>query len=161
MARANRMDAPSFNTRLGMYDAVLYFDGAAPGNGKNPGNPGRGAYGFVIERRGLADVEGNGRLDRATNNQSEYAGLIHGLKRASALGIKTVLVRGDSELVINQMRGTYRVRAARLRPLHDNARALARHFAAVTFEHVVRGQNIKADRLANEALDTAGCAMKR
>lgn len=131
-------------------EATLYFDGGSRGN------PGPAGFGFVLERpdgEGLAS--GGESIGSATNNVAEYRGLIAGLTRALELGVSRLAVYGDSKLVIEQMKGTWRVRAAGLQDLHAEARALARRFAEVRFAHVRRAGNAEADRLANVAMDRA------
>jgi probable phosphoglycerate mutase len=129
-------------------DAVLHFDGGSRGN------PGPAAYGFVLDRPGGEQLaEGGEAIGVATNNVAEYRGLIEGMRRAGELGVRRLTVHGDSKLVIEQMKGAWRVRAEGLRALHDEARGIARRFESVRFEHVRRGGNAEADRLVNVALD--------
>ncbi|KAG8457838.1 hypothetical protein KFE25_005107 [Diacronema lutheri] len=128
----------------------LFFDGGAQ---PNPGPSGAGA--LLLGPRGETVWEGSCYVGaRATNNEAEYAALIRGLAQARELGAGTLVVKGDSQLVIRQMRGEYRVKALNLRPLHDEARDLARAFASVTYVHVARALNARADALA-----TAGIAL--
>ncbi len=130
--------------------AVLYFDGGSRGN------PGPAGYGYVLERPGGETLAADGNtIGTATNNVAEYQGLIAGMRRATELGIRQLKVFGDSKLVIEQMKGTWRVRAEGLRALHLEARAVARTFDSVRFEHVRRSGNAEADRLANVAMDEA------
>ena len=127
---------------------ILMADGAARGN------PGPAAYGFVLRApSGETVAEAGAALGRTTNNVAEYEGLLAGLRRALDLGVSRLLVRLDSELVVRQMNGVYRVKNAGLKPLFERARTLERQFAAVKFEHVRREANWRADELANEALD--------
>lgn len=129
-------------------DAVLYFDGGSRGN------PGLAGYGYVLERPDGEPLAADGdAIGTATNNVAEYRGLIAGMRRAAEFGIRELTVHGDSKLVIEQMKGAWRVRAEGLRGLHDEARALARTFDRVRFEHVRRDGNAEADRLANVAMD--------
>lgn len=129
-------------------DAVLYFDGGSRGN------PGLAAYGFVLDRTNGQPLAAEGEaIGVATNNVAEYRGLIEGMRRAGELGVRRLTVHGDSKLVIEQMKGAWRVRAEGLRALHDEARRIARSFESVRFEHVRRGGNAEADRLVNVALD--------
>ena len=97
-------------------------------------------------------------LGRATNNVAEYSGLLAALRWAVANGIRSLHVRSDSELLVRQMKGEYRVRNPGLLPLFDEARALVRQIGRVRFEHVRRELNRDADRLANEAMDEAAKA---
>jgi probable phosphoglycerate mutase len=129
-------------------DAVLYFDGGSRGN------PGPAAYGFVLERLDGERLAAEGEaIGVATNNVAEYRGLIEGMRRAGELGVRRLAVQGDSKLVIEQMKGAWRVRAEGLRGFHDEARGIARGFESVRFEHVRRSGNAEADRLLNVALD--------
>ncbi len=129
-------------------DAVLHFDGGSRGN------PGPAAYGFVLDRPNGEPLAAAGEgIGMATNNVAEYRGLIEGMRRAAELGVRRLTVHGDSKLVIEQMKGAWRVRAEGLRALHDEARGIARSFESVRFEHVRRGGNAEADRLVNVALD--------
>jgi ribonuclease HI len=124
-------------------------------DGGSRGNPGPGGYGVHIERDDGAIVELKEALGLTTNNVAEYSGLIAALRWAAANGISKLHVRADSELLVKQMRGEYRVRSPGLQPLAEQARALARRVGDVTFEHVRREFNKDADRLANEAMDEA------
>jgi probable phosphoglycerate mutase len=127
---------------------VLYFDGGSRGN------PGPAAYGFVLERLDGERLAAEGEaIGVATNNVAEYRGLIEGMRRAGELGVRRLAVQGDSKLVIEQMKGAWRVRAEGLRGFHDEARGIARGFESVRFEHVRRSGNAEADRLLNVALD--------
>jgi ribonuclease HI len=94
-------------------------------------------------------------LPLATNNVAEYNGLLAALRWAAANGVSTLHIRSDSELLVKQMKGQYRVKNPGLQPLYEEARALARRIGRVTFEHVRREFNKEADRLANEAMDEA------
>lgn len=132
--------------------AVAHIDGGARGN------PGPAGYGVRIERDDGTIVEMKKALGRCTNNVAEYEGLLAALRWAVAEGIDTLHIRSDSELLIRQMRGEYRVKNPGLIPLHEEARALARQIGHVTFEHVRREFNREADRLANEAMDEAAAS---
>jgi ribonuclease HI len=128
--------------------ASLFTDGGARGN------PGPAAYGFVLESEdGTVLAAESEEIGIATNNVAEYRGLIAGLQRALELQVPEVEVVSDSELMVKQMRGEYRVRKDSLRPLHDEAASLARRVGRVEYRHVKRAQNELADRLVNEALD--------
>jgi ribonuclease HI len=138
------------------------FDSSAAGrsaraniDGGSRGNPGPAGYGVHIERDDGAIVELKEPLGVATNNVAEYSGLIAALRWAAAHDISRLHVRADSELLVKQMRGEYRVKNSGLLPLYEQARALARQIGDVTFEHVRREFNKDADRLANEAMDEA------
>ena len=108
-----------------------------------------------IEEEDGSIVELKESLGLTTNNVAEYSGLIAALRWAAAHGISKLHVRADSQLLVKQMRGEYRVKSPGLQPLHEQARALARQIGDVTFEHVRRERNPDADRLANEAMDEA------
>lgn len=134
----------------GEADIVAYVDGGARGN------PGPAGYGVRIERPGGALVEELFEaIGVATNNAAEYRGLIAALEWAKAHGCRRVHLRSDSLLLVQQMRGVYKVKNAGLRPLHARARLLAHAIGRVTFEHVPRALNAHADRLANRAMDEA------
>ena len=127
---------------------VAYIDGGARGN------PGPAGYGVRVEdERGAMLHELHGFIGRSTNNVAEYHGLIAALRYAQQHGHRIVRIRSDSELLVKQMRGEYRVRHAGLRPLHQQARALADNLERVAYEHVPREENTHADRLANTAMD--------
>jgi ribonuclease H / adenosylcobalamin/alpha-ribazole phosphatase len=121
------------------------------------GNPGPAGFGVVVASLGgevLAEVaEGIGW---ATNNVAEYRGVIAGLQRARQLGARRVRVRTDSLLVVNQQKGLWKVKHASLRPLSAEVARLARSFERVTWEHVPRERNRRADALANQAMDDQG-----
>jgi|SRR5215831_6102601 len=128
----------------------LQADGAARGN------PGPAAYGFVLDSPAEAEVASGGEaIGETTNNVAEYRGLIAGLERALALGVTRLEVRMDSELVVRQMSGRYRVKHPGLIPLFRRARALAERLEGWTIVHVPREQNKRADAQANRALDDA------
>jgi ribonuclease HI len=131
--------------------------GAATANidGGSRGNPGPAGYGVRIETGDGGIVELKQALPISTNNVAEYNGLLAALRWASANGVATLLIRSDSELLVRQMKGEYRVKNPGLQPLYEEARALARQVGRVRFEHVRRELNREADRLANEAMDEA------
>jgi len=124
-------------------------------DGASRGNPGDAAFAYTIERDGAADIEVAGRLGRQTNNQAEYAALVRALEHALRLGAEhRLVVHSDSELMVKQMRGEYKVKNGDLRDLYERARKLAGQFASpVTFKHVRRELNKRADELCNLALD--------
>ena len=129
-------------------DVIVNADGGARGN---PGPAGIGAVVTTPDGRVLAEIaEGIGHT---TNNVAEYKAVIAGLARAAELGATRVRVRADSKLVIEQMKGTWKVRQPHLQPLKDEARRLARAFELVSYEHVPRERNRAADALANKAMD--------
>ncbi len=127
---------------------LLWADGAARGN------PGPAAAGYVLDdAEGLPVASGGIALGKATNNVAEYQALLAGLSRALELGVVAIDVRMDSELVVRQMSGIYRVKHEGLKPLFAEAQVLSRRFARFTIRHVPREQNVRADAEANRALD--------
>ena len=124
-------------------------------DGGSRGNPGPAGYGVRIEQEDGTIAELKESLGLATNNVAEYSGLIAALRWAAAHGISKLHIRADSELLVKQMLGQYRVKSPGLQPLYEQARALTRQIGDVTFEHVRREFNKDADRLANEAMDEA------
>ena len=129
---------------------TVYTDGAARGN------PGPGGAGVSIRDADGAEIaELREYLGEVTNNVAEYRALLIGLERACDIGATEVEVRSDSELLVRQMRGEYRVRNPGLRELFERARELERAFERVEYVHVRREKNLVADRLANEAIDRA------
>ncbi len=118
------------------------------------GNPGPGALAYVLIGPDGREVEARGEyVGTVTNNVAEYRGLLAGLEAASRAGVVRLRVCMDSELVVRQMTGEYRVKHAGLKPLHQSAlRALAK-LAAVRFQAVRREDNARADQLVNETLD--------
>jgi ribonuclease HI len=128
--------------------ARLFTDGGARGN------PGPAAYGFVLETDDGTVLAAEGRaIGVATNNVAEYSGLVAGLRKALELHVPDVEVVSDSELLVKQMRGEYRVKNEALRALFVEASTLARGLQSVEYRHVKRAHNELADRLVNEALD--------
>lgn len=143
------MNQPSlFGSESGR-SAVAHIDGGARGN------PGPAGYGVRIETDEGAVVELKEAVGITTNNVAEYRGLIAALAWAAAHGINRLHVRSDSQLLVRQMRGEYRVKHPGLQPLSAEARRLVQRIGDVRFEHVRREQNKDADRLANEAMDEA------
>ena len=128
----------------------LYTDGGARGN------PGPAAFGYVLED---ADGEVLAQLGEAigiaTNNVAEYSALVAGLRKAIEVGVDSLEVVSDSELLVKQMRGEYRVKNEALRALSVQASRLGRELGSVEYTHVKRAHNELADRLVNEALDAA------
>ena len=123
-------------------------------DGASRGNPGEAGFGISVQDdRGETQAELYGYLGRASNNVAEYQALIHALRWARAHGARTVRVFSDSELVVRQVNGQYRVKHPDMVPLHREATRLLREFASATVSHVRREQNREADRLANQALD--------
>jgi probable phosphoglycerate mutase len=127
-------------------------------DGGSRGNPGPAGYGAYIEQDDGTTVELKGSLGIATNNVAEYRGLLAALTWATQNGVSRLHVLADSDLLVKQMRGEYRVKSPGLQPLHEEARGLVRRIGDVRFEHVRREFNTEADRLANEAMDEAASA---
>jgi ribonuclease HI len=127
---------------------TAYFDGGARGN---PGPAGWGAH--IVDDAGTVLSEQHGSLGIATNNVAEYHGLIAVLQWAVEHGVTQLTVRGDSQLIVEQMRGNYKVKHEGLRPLYLQARMLVMQIGDVRFEHVRREQNQDADRLSNLGMD--------
>jgi ribonuclease HI len=128
--------------------ARLFTDGGARGN------PGPAAYGFVLETEDGTVLAAEGEaIGYATNNVAEYSGLVAGLRKAIELQVPDVEVVSDSELMVKQMRGEYRVKNESLRDLYEQAVRLADQLGNVEYRHVKRAHNELADRLVNEALD--------
>jgi len=126
----------------------LFTDGAARGN---PGPAGAGAVIFSPAGHVMAKI---GKfLGESTNNVAEYTGLILGLRRAKAMGLKELDVFSDSELLVKQLAGDYQVKAEHLRPLYEEARSLLQGFADVHVAHVPREENAAADEMSNRAID--------
>lgn len=120
------------------------------------GNPGPGALGFALFDPSGAEVEARGvYLGPVTNNVAEYRALIAGLEAARRHGVERLRVCMDSELVVRQMTGEYRVKHPGLKPLHAEAAAALRAIPVARFQAVPRAENARADRLVNETLDEA------
>lgn len=129
--------------------AHVYFDGACRGN------PGPSAVGYaVVTGDGIA-AEGGETIGHATNNQAEYRALVTALEVAADFDFDEVHVRGDSELIVKQVKGAWDTNDPELRELRVRARELLARFGEWTLEHVPREINARADELANEALDDA------
>ena len=125
------------------------------------GNPGPAGWGVVVQdTAGAVVAELSGALPHATNNVAEYSGLLAALDWCAEQGATVVHVRSDSLLLVQQMRGIYKVKHEGLKPLHGRARLLAHQIGKTTFEHVRREMNKEADRLANLAMDQAEQALK-
>jgi ribonuclease HI len=130
---------------------TLEFDGGSRGN------PGPAGIGVVLRAADATPIVTLGRfIGRATNNVAEYQALITGLQKAQELGAKKLLIRGDSELIIKQMLGQYRVRHPELKPLYEEAYHLLHQFQQAKLEHNLRHKNTLADKLANLAMDKKG-----
>ena len=130
--------------------ARLYTDGGARGN------PGPAAFAYVLEAENGTVLAAHGEaIGVATNNVAEYRALVEGLRRAVETGVDELEVVSDSELVVKQMRGEYRVKNRALQELSLEAARLARDLRSVEYTAVRREQNELADRLVNEALDSS------
>jgi ribonuclease HI len=127
--------------------AVIHIDGASRGN------PGEAAYAIVINVPSRPPIEEYGTLGKETNNVAEYTALIKALEKAHALGLSRLRINSDSELLVKQVNGEYRVKNDDLKALSEEAKGLMRHFKSVTVSHVRREQNKRADELCNLALD--------
>jgi ribonuclease HI len=127
---------------------IVSCDGASRGN---PGPAGIGAQ--VTDEGGAILGEVARGIGETTNNVAEYTAVIEGLALAEELGAKAVTLRSDSQLLINQLTGRYRVKSEHLQPLHRRVRSLAAGFERISFEHVPREQNSAADALANIGVD--------
>ena len=130
--------------------AKLFTDGGSRGN------PGPAAYAFVLEAEDGTVLDARGEaIGVATNNVAEYSALVAGLERAAEVGVSELEVVSDSELLVKQMRGEYRVKNRALQELFLDASRLARQIQRVTYTAVRREHNELADSLVNEALDRA------
>jgi ribonuclease HI len=126
-------------------------------DGGSRGNPGPASYGVIVRAPDGSTLFRIGKyLGRATNNVAEYYGLIGALDYAQSQRIARLVVRSDSELLVRQMQGRYRVKSPDLKPLHERAQKMARSLAHFQIVHVPREQNSEADEFANLALDAAG-----
>lgn len=130
---------------------TAFFDGGAR---QNPGPAGYGVY--IVDDSGAVLAELHGSLGIATNNIAEYRGLIAALQWAVDNNVTEITIKGDSLLIVEQMRGNYKVKNEGLKPLHMQARMLVMQIGNVKFAHVPREQNKDADRLSNVAMDENG-----
>jgi ribonuclease HI len=133
-----------------LFTAVLSVDGAARGN------PGPAGTGMVLETADGSMHRFGEYLGKATNNVAEYEALLSGMRKASELGVRELQVRSDSELMVKQLNGLYKVKNSRLQELYFTAIKLTSSFDKVTFTHVPREENKEADRMANMAIDAKG-----
>ena len=129
-------------------EAVAFCDGASRGN------PGEAGYGYTILYPHGKKEEGWGYLGKATNNYAEYCGILAALHRLAEEGVRRALIHLDSELVVRQLNGEYRVKSQSLKKLYDEACSLKAMFDALRIRHVPRSENARADSLANKAIDT-------
>ncbi len=129
--------------------AIIWVDGAARGN------PGPAAIGATIkDEQGKLVASISQRIGTTTNNQAEYRAVIAALEKAISLGARHVELNSDSELVVRQISGKYRVKNANLKPLYQKVKQLQSLLEGFTITHIPRQQNREADNLANRALDT-------
>jgi ribonuclease HI len=126
---------------------TIHTDGAARGN------PGPAAFAYVIRCDGALVARDGGKLGSTTNNLAEYTALVHGLEHALRLKADHVIVNSDSELMVKQMNGLYKVKNEGIRELHDEAKSLIRQLGKVVLRHVRRAENSEADQLCNDVLD--------
>ena len=125
----------------------MKFDGCSK---SNPGLAGAGAVIYRFDKEIASKIEFVG-IDK-TNNFAEYRGLIIGLKQSIEMGIKNIAVEGDSLLIINQMNGVYKVKSDNLIELHNEAKELIKQFDKISFKHIYRENNRRADELSNIAI---------
>jgi len=141
-------DHPKWANRGASKTLTLHFDGGARGN------PGPGGIGVVLlNEDGDALYELGEFLGHTTSNVAEYTALVRGLTAAKTLGAKKVIVKADSELVVRQINGIYKVKSPHLKPLFQKATTLMREIGDVTISHIYREGNARADELANAAMD--------
>jgi ribonuclease HI len=129
-------------------EVILFTDGASRGN---PGPASAGAV--ILTKTGDTVMEISKSLGTQTNNYAEYMALLEGLVACAEGGAKKVTVKADSQFMIRQMKGEYKVKAPGIIPLHQKCQKVARLFEKVEYFHIPREENSHADRLANEALD--------
>ncbi len=128
-------------------EIVLYIDGAARGN------PGPAGIGAVIKDRDTPVIQLSEYIGEATNNVAEYSALLMALQKAREVGARVLDIRSDSELLVRQLSGTYKVKNEGLKPFYSRVTELLSEFERVRFEHIPREQNTLADSLANRAID--------
>jgi len=151
---AGREAAPEARRPSGAGDSAGHRKLILHTDGGSRGNPGPGGYGIVLmDESGRVIAERGKFIGRTTCNEAEYAGLIAGLEEARTHGASEILIRSDSQLLVRQIQGEYKVKSRRLMPLFLRAREMLQEFAAWRAEHVPREQNSRADALANEAMD--------
>lgn len=126
---------------------ILFCDGASRGN------PGPGAYGYVLYQNETVIFEEGQLLGEVTNNIAEYQGLIRGLEAALKHGATSIVVKSDSELMVRQLNGIYKVRTPHILTLFQQAKTLLENFKKIEILHIRREQNKRADALCNQALD--------
>jgi ribonuclease HI len=130
--------------------ATIFTDGAARGN------PGPASIGIIIKNeQGKIIASVSQRINTTTNNQAEYMAVVTALEKTISMGVRQVDLYSDSELVVRQINGSYRVKKDTLKPLYQRAKQLQNSLEGFTITHIPREQNIEADNLANRALDIA------
>jgi ribonuclease HI len=135
--------------KLSINRVIICVDGAARGN------PGPAAIGATIrDEKGKLMVRISQRIGITTNNQAEYQAIMAALEKAINLGAKHIELKSDSELVVKQINGRYRVKNKALQPLYQKVKQLIGALGDFTIAHIPREQNAEADKLANKALDT-------
>ncbi len=132
---------------MSVQSAEIYIDGAARGN------PGPAAYAVILQPHNAAVIEESGTIGTATNNVAEYTALIQALERAKLEKLTCLKIYSDSELIVKQMNGLYKVKSAELSELHSRASMLRQEFEQVEIVHIRRESNKRADALCNRALD--------
>ncbi|MCU1242640.1 MAG: ribonuclease [Candidatus Acidoferrum typicum] len=165
------INRPSLNRGGGLFADSAPEPNAARGStaayranidGGSRGNPGPASYGVVIrDPRGQVVAKLKKYIGRSTNNVAEYYGLIAALDYAQQHSIRALRVESDSELLVRQMLGQYKVKSPELRPLFERAKKMAQSFDSFKISHVYREQNADADALANEALDETSGTPRR
>ena len=125
-------------------------------DGGSRGNPGPAGAGWVIKHKDQTVFDGKKYLGNATNNQAEYNSLISALEDVKKVETESIQIFMDSELVVKQVRGEYKVKNLDLKPLHEKVHALLADFSSWSIEHIRREKNTEADKLANEAMDRKG-----
>lgn len=129
-----------------MNSCVLFIDGASSGN------PGKAGVGFLIVSQGRIIVRKSLCVGVKTNNQAEYLALIHALRSAKTLGFEQVVIFSDSVLLVRQVKGIYRVKSEKLKPLHKEAMYILREFSSFEINHIPREENKEADKLAKSGV---------
>jgi ribonuclease HI/probable phosphoglycerate mutase len=134
---------------LSISKVTIYTDGAARGN------PGPSAIGVIIkDETGNIIATVSRRLGATTNNQAEYRAIVAALEKALSIGARQVVLKSDSELVVKQINGLYKIKNAALRPLYQEAVRLIGSLDSFSISYIPRSQNAAADALANQALDS-------
>lgn len=124
-------------------------------DGGSRGNPGNAAIGFVVYKNDEEVYKFNKFLGVCTNNIAEYTALVYALTYLNKLGVKEVACFLDSELVVKQLNGLYKVKDEKMKMYNDRVQLLKKEFTAISFNHVLREKNKLADKLVNQALDEA------